>query len=114
MRLWLILMASHTMLLLLDAAATSAASVNVESWDAVLQPWGLDLSDGLTVAEVTLNPRLYFSLLSRLLSWDYAVFAGTTVGVLIRSLLIGMTVGMFIYQAKGVAGSVSRFVPWIR
>ncbi|MYB84563.1 MAG: hypothetical protein F4X54_07500 [Chloroflexi bacterium] len=114
MRLWLILAAAHLILGVIDGAVTASTSIAVDSWEEVLEPWGLDTSDGLTVWEVVLNPRLYTTMVTRILSWNYSVFVGTEVGVMLQSGLIAMTVAIFVYQARGVAGSLTRFVPWLR
>ena len=115
MRLWLLLVGAQFIILTpIDAAFISVTSIQIDSWAEMLQPWGLDLSDGLSAPEVMLNPLLYWSLVSRLLGWNYSFFAGYDVGILVRSILQLMTAAIFIYQGRGLASSVGRFIPWLR
>ncbi|MYE06712.1 MAG: hypothetical protein F4Y04_05750 [Chloroflexi bacterium] len=115
MRFWLVLVSVHLVLSLLDAAVAGATSVGVDSWEKALEPWGLNASDGLSIAEIAVAPKVYFELISRIVAWDYSLFAGSTVGTMIRSLLIAMTAAYFIKEyGASLARSVSRFIPFLR
>ena len=113
MKLWLAWVGQYVVLQLVDAAYLASSVIAVDSWEAVVRPWGLDLSDGLQTAEVALNPTLWLRLLGTLIGFDYAIYSSTTLGTILRSLLVAMGVALLIYQGRSLARSISRYIPFL-
>ena len=113
MKLWLAWAGNHLVLQLVDVAYLASSVIAIDSWEAVVRPWGLDLSDGLSAAEIAINPFFWWRLIGTLLAWDYAVYSSTTLGTVLRSMFVAMSAFLLIYQGRSLARSLSRYIPFL-
>ena len=77
--------------------------------DGMFQIYGINTSDGISTAEVALNPLFYTKFLVRIASWDYSFFEGPfdILQQLARLITVGIIAKSF---GRSIVSGLSRVV----
>lgn len=108
---FLALLVTALMCTIIDHAyrLTSVSLAEFGFVSGMFEIYGINTSDGISTADVALNPLFYTRLLGRIASWDYSFFSGEfkilqTLAIIITLSIIGKTFG------RSIVGGLSRII----